>query len=76
MDKIAEAIIKLIDTGAPLAQYAVILYYIKEIVGQVLTAAVIIGVVAILTHTIRWYVLKMMESDEKMRQHELTRRNT
>ena len=76
MDKMAEAIIKLIDTGTPLTQYAIILYYIKEALGQILTAGVILGVAAFVVHTIRWCVMKTLESDEKRRQHELTRRNT
>lgn len=39
MDKFAEALVELVRSGAPLASYAITMYYLTEILNSVLVAA-------------------------------------
>lgn len=54
MDKIAEAIVKLVDAGAPLANQAIMLYYVSNVLNQALVTITALGVVGLVVHVIKW----------------------
>ena len=54
MDQIAAALVKLIEAGAPLASYALVLHYATTLSAQILTAGTIITVVYLVYKLIRY----------------------